>query len=251
LALLAATARSAGNLGPGGFAGGEAAVFEQSGMAMDAPPGMTPRQPRKNVMLAATVVVGTMSLPVRIRNLTDVGVMIDGEWCPRVGTAITLRRLEKSVAAKVIWNHGGRCGLSLDRPIAVDDWIAGAGSTDRGAGAGQSRVDLVQAAIRGGAIFSAEALAPAPTPAAAPPVEQAVAAELARVKRMLDAVSDELTDDIDILMRHERAIQNFDIAAMIVAELAEVMAADDREAAIGKVQMHDLRSRLSGRLTLT
>jgi hypothetical protein len=218
---------------------------------MDAPPGMTPRQARKNVMLAATVVVGTMAIPVRIRNLTDVGAMIDGEWCPRVGTAITLRRLDKSVVAKVIWNHGGHCGLSLDQPILVDDWIAGAGSTGRGAGAGQSRVDLVQAAIRGGAIFSAEALAPAPKPAAAPPVEQAVAAELARVKRMLDTVSDELADDMDVLMRHERAMQTFDIAAQIVAELAAVLAADDREAAAGQVQMHELRSRLSGRLTLT
>jgi hypothetical protein len=226
-------------------------MFEKSGMAMDAPPGMTPRQARKNVMLAATVVVGTMSIPVRIRNLTDAGAMIDSEWCPRVGTAITLRRLDKSVAATVIWNHGGHCGLSFDRPILVDDWIAGAGSAGRGAGAGQSRVDLVQAAIRGGAIFSAETLAPAAKPAAAPPVEQAVAAELARVKRMLDTVSDELTDDMEVLMRHERAMQNFDIAAQIVAELAAVMAADDREAAVGKVQMHELRSRLSGRLTLT
>ena len=225
-------------------------MFENSGMAMDAPPGMTPRQARKNVMLAATVVVGTMSIPARIRNMTDVGAMIDGEWCPRVGATITLRRLDKSVAAKVIWSDGGHCGLSFDRPIPVDDWVAGAGST-RGAGAGQSRVDLVQAAIRGGAIFSAETQAPAPKPAAAPPVEQAVAAELERVKRMLDTVSDQLTDDMDVLMRHELAMQNFDIAAQIVAELATVMAAEDREAAVGKVQMHELRSRLSGRLTLT
>ena len=79
----------------------------------------------------------------------------------------------------------------------------------------------------------------------------AFAAELARVKQMLDTVGDALTEDMDILMRHERAMQNFDIAAQIIAEIATVMAADDREAAIGKVQMHDLRSRLSGRLTLT
>lgn len=226
-------------------------MFEKSGMAMDAPPGMTPRLPRKTVMLAATVVVGTMSIPVRIRNLTQAGAMIEGEWCPRVGTSLTLRRLDKSVSAKVIWNHGGQCGLSLDHSVLVDEWIAGAGSTDRGPGAGQTRVDLVQAAIRGGAIFTAEALTPASEPAAAPPIDEAVAAELARVKRMLDAVSEELTDDIEVLMRHERAMQNFDIAAQIIAELATVMAADDPKAAVGKVQMHELRSRLSGRLTLT
>jgi hypothetical protein len=218
---------------------------------MDAPPGLTPRQQRKNVMLAATIVVGTMSIPVRIRNLSDAGAMIEGAWCPGVGTAVTLRRLEKSVAARAIWNHDGHCGLSLDRPIVIEDWIAGAGATARGASAGQSRVDLVQAAIRGGAIFSAETRAPAPKPTEARPIELAVAAELARVKQMLDAVSEELADDVDILMRHERAIQNFDIAAMIVDELARVMAADDRAGAVDSVQMHDLRSRLSGRPTLT
>jgi hypothetical protein len=68
---------------------------------------------------------------------------------------------------------------------------------------------------------------------------------------MLDEVSEELTDDVDVLVRHERAMQSFDIAAMIVEELAGCWPADDREAAVGSVQMHELRSRLSGRLTLT
>ena len=68
---------------------------------------------------------------------------------------------------------------------------------------------------------------------------------------MLDKVSEELTDDVDVLIRHERAMQSFDIAAAIVEELARVMAASDREGAVASVQMHDLRSRLSGRPTLT
>jgi len=96
-----------------------------------------------------------------------------------------------------------------------------------------------------------ETEAPVPNPVDARPLEQTIAAQLTRVKRMLDEVSEELTDDIDVLMRHERAMQSFDIAAMIVEELATVLAADDREAAVGSVKMHDLRSRLSGRHTLT
>ncbi len=82
------------------------------------------------------------------------------------------------------------------------------------------------------------------------PIEQRIAAELARGKQMLDHVSEELTDDIDVLMRHERAMQNFDIAAQTVEELSAVMGARDREGAVASVQMHDLRSRLSGQLTL-
>jgi hypothetical protein len=202
-------------------------------------------------MLAATISAGAQSAPVRIRNLSEVGAMIDGAALPRPGETLTLNRLALSIGATVIWNREGRCGLSLGSPIVVDDWIAGASSTPSILGSGQSRVDRIQSAIRSGAMVSAEVRAPAPNPAEAQPVERSIAAELARVKRMLDKVSEELTDDVEIIVRHERAIQNFDIAAMIVEELAAVLAADDREAAVGSVLMHDLRSRLSGRLTLT
>jgi hypothetical protein len=95
---------------------------------------------------------------------------------------------------------------------------------------GQSRVDQLLQAIRSGTALPVEAEAPRPSPVDARQVEQSIAAELARVKRMLDAVSEELTDDVEVLMRHERAMQSFDIAAMIVEELARVMAAHDRVA---------------------
>jgi hypothetical protein len=51
--------------------------------------------------------------------------MIDGPKLPEVGTALMLRRLDMSTPATVIWNHGGRCGLSLKRRIAINDWVAG------------------------------------------------------------------------------------------------------------------------------
>jgi hypothetical protein len=196
-------------------------------------------------MLAATIKAGPATVPVRIRNLSEVGAMIDGPTLPGAGSTLTLTRLALTIVARVIWNHDGRCGLSLEHPIVVDDWITGAATP---AGAGQSRVDFLQLAIRTGAALPAEALA---TPPDARPIEQRIAAELARVKRVLDKVSGELTDDVEVLARHERAMQDFDIAAMVVAELAEVLAADDRERAAGAVHMHDLRSRLSGRSALT
>ena len=200
-------------------------------------------------MLAATIATSAKSAPVRIRNLSESGAMVDGPSLPRAGVALTLSRLALSIGATVIWNRDGRCGLSLTRPIVVDDWIAGTSTSLGLADGAQARVDHLQTAIRSGAALPAETHAPAP--ATIQPVERSVAAELDRVKRMLDQVSAELCDDVDILLRHERAIQNFDIAAMIVEELAAVLAADDREAAVGAVHMHDLRSRLSGRLTLT
>lgn len=202
-------------------------------------------------MLAATISAGAVSAPVRIRNLSELGAMIDGAALPTPGATLTLSRMALSIGAKVVWSRDGRCGLSLGGAIVVDDWIAGANSAPAIGGAGQFRVDQIQSAIRSGSALPTETRAPAPPPASTMPVERSVAAELGRVRRMLDAVTEELSDDVDVLMRHERAMQNFDIAAQIIEELAVVLAADDREAAVGAVHMHDLRSRLSGRLTLT
>jgi hypothetical protein len=226
-------------------------VLEASRPSADAQTGLVARPPRKNVMLAATISAGSASAPVRIRNLSELGAMVDGPGVPGAGTSLQLSRLALSVPATVIWSRDGRCGLSLGSPIVVDDWIAGAASVAGNLGAGQQRVDQLQSAIRTGAALPAEAVPAATDTAEAEPLELRIAAELARVKRMLDAVSEELTDDVEVLMRHERAMQNFDIAAMIVEELRAVIAADDPHRAVGSVQMHDLRSRLSGRLTLT
>ena len=173
---------------------------------------MTPRAPRKNVMLAASISAGAVSAPVRIRNLSEAGAMIDGAALPNAGSTLMLNRLELSVMATVVWHRDGRCGLSLRVPITVDDWIAGVRTAAANASLGQLRVDHIQSAIRSGAALPSETAAPAPNPVDAEPIEQRIAAELARVKRMLDAVSEELTDDDDVLMRHERAMQNFDIA---------------------------------------
>jgi hypothetical protein len=227
------------------------AVFETSGLAAGVPAGAAPRPPRKNVMLAGSISSGAAQAPVRIRNLSELGAMIDGPSLPTPGCTLTLNRLALSIRATVVWTCGGRCGLRLDGVIVVDDWIAGAITNPARAAAAQFRVDQIQSAVRSGAVLPAETRAPAVNPADIQPVERSVAAELCRVRRMLDAVTEELSDDVDVLGRHERAMQNFDIAAQIIAELAVVLAADDREAAVGAVHMHDLRSRLSGRLTLT
>jgi hypothetical protein len=224
-------------------------VLEPSGLSPGTPANLPPRPPRKNVMLAATISAGTESAPVRIRNLSELGAMIDGPALPPTGSRLMLERMTMSVAATVIWNDHGRCGLSLGHPIVVDDWIAGAAST--AANSGQFRVDQIQSAVRNGAALPAESQASAPGPDDLPPVERRVAGELTRVKRMLDQVGAALTDDVDVLRRHQRALQSFDIAAMIVEELATVLVADDRDRAVGLVHMHELRSRLSGRPTLT
>ena len=216
---------------------------------------MTPREARKNLMLAATIEAGAVSAPVRIRNLSEGGAMIDGPALPERGSTVVLNRLELAMPATVIWNQSGRCGLRLDGRIVIDEWISGVRQTAKDGSLGQLRVDKIQQALRSGAALPFEAETPKqPDPAHETVddhvIDDRIASELAHVKQMLDAVADELTEDIDIITRHERALQNFDIASMIVQHLGEIMAAEDQAAAVARIPMHDLRSRLSAIPTL-
>ena len=213
---------------------------------------MIPREPRKNMMLAATIEADTVAAPVRIRNLSEKGAMIDGAALPEVGSRVMLKRLELSIAALVIWNEEGRCGLQLAGPNDVDEWVAGVSRPVKHGSLGQLRVDSIQAAIRSGASLP-EAPSPpssASAPAASGPVEPLIAEELAQLKKILDEIGEVLIEDSAILARHERTLQKLDIAAAVIESLADVMAADDRQSAIARIPMHDLRSRLAGSATL-
>lgn len=212
---------------------------------------MIPREPRKNLMLAATIEAADVSAPVRIRNMSEGGAMIDGAALPEPGSTLLLNRLELSVQATVVWTRDGRCGLALANRIVVDDWIAGVRRTRPDGNLGQLRVDQIQAAVRSGAALPVDTPPPSAPVVDSRALDQRIARELADLKRVLDQVGETLSDDIDVLMRHEQTLQKFDIAMQTIQYLADLMAAPDRTKAVGEVPMHDLRSRLTDSATLT
>ena len=87
------------------------------------------RSPRKNLLLSATIEAGHLKAPVRIRNLSETGAMLDGAALPDVGTSFTLRRLEIEIGATVVWASSGRCGVAFDGKVSVEDWVAGVRQT--------------------------------------------------------------------------------------------------------------------------
>jgi hypothetical protein len=212
---------------------------------------MIPREPRKNLMLAAAIAAAEVSAPVRIRNLSEDGAMIDGGALPQPGSTLVLTRLELSVQATVVWTHDGRCGLALANRIVVDDWIAGVRRTRTDGNLGQLRVDQIQAAVRSGAALPMDIAPQSALVVETGALDRRVARELSDLKGTLDEVGEALADDTDLLMRHEQTLQKFDIAIQTIQYLADLMAAPDRAKAVGEVPMHDLRSRLTGSATLT
>jgi hypothetical protein len=205
------------------------------------PEGHSERAPRTNLLLSATIETATLKAPVRIRNLSEGGALLEGAAFPDVGGVLTLRRLEIAIDAAVVWRSASRCGIQFKGKAAVADWVSGTQSRSSH-DIDQARVDSIQAAVRAGR--------PVPTTegTAAPVVnadlDRRIAEELSYVKRLLEIVGDELTDAPIVVQRYSRSLQSFDLACQILGHLSTILTASNRGAAVQAVGMDDLRARL-------
>lgn len=81
-------------------------------------------EPRHRVLLSAKLVTTTSEHPVKIRNLSATGAMLEGEKLPAAGTDIIIRRGALEFFAAVAWAEDGRCGVQFDQPLSDDDlWM--------------------------------------------------------------------------------------------------------------------------------
>lgn len=78
------------------------------------------RQRRSHVFMAAALELSGSSLPVKLRNLSAEGALVEGDKLPVEGAELVFRRQELNVAARVIWVRGGRAGLSFKEPLSPE-----------------------------------------------------------------------------------------------------------------------------------
>jgi hypothetical protein len=208
-------------------------------------PAVQPRAPRKNLMLSASIESDTLSAPVRIRNLSETGAMIDGAALPVAGARLVLHRADLRAEATVVWCEGGRCGIKFDNVAAsVDEWVAGKRSTPGYAHTGQARVDAIQRAVRTGAELAPEPGAATGAGMSGADLDARIAEEIALLQRLIDGLGEELTDDPLVVQRHLQAIQRLDQASQVLSHLGAVLGAPDRFAATRAITMQELRERL-------
>src|SRR5688572_28268302 len=79
------------------------------------------RSHRSNVLLAASIEASGASLPVKLRNLSTEGALIEGDDLPVEGSEVLFRRNELSVKSCLAWVHGKQAGVAFKRPIAQED----------------------------------------------------------------------------------------------------------------------------------
>ena len=163
----------------------------------DAPPDGR-KQIRTHLFVAATLYTADGSTPVRIRNMSQFGALIESTDLPGVGNHIKLKRGRLSVAGRIAWREARKAGVQLEAAIHVSDWMFRAGS------AGQQQVDALVSIAR------AEEIA-MPGMACEVSGQSSLDTELRLLRQDLSAMEEELLKDVILVATHPE-IQAIDMS---------------------------------------
>jgi hypothetical protein len=75
---------------------------------------------RSNVLMAARLELSGTSLPVKLRNLSAEGALVEGDKLPVEGASILFRLGDLSVPGKVAWAKTRHAGISFERKLQPD-----------------------------------------------------------------------------------------------------------------------------------
>lgn len=180
------------------------------------------RATRTNTMLAATLEFGGERHAVFVRNLSATGAMVEGKILPLEGEQVVLHRDQQSIGSTVAWAAHNRCGIAFGVQVKVDALIkrkpAEAGP------AHQARVDAIQRALRDKSAIPAFKETEALVGAAA--VGKRLVDEVGYAHRLVELVSEALSNDGYVLTRHAMILQQLDEAEQLLRKLNRELSAE-------------------------
>lgn len=171
------------------------------------------RAERTHLFLVATLYFERTSNPVRVRNLSAKGAMIEGACLPSVGTEIVLRRGELEAVGTTVWSESAKAGLSFSGILDVSAWLP-VKEAKR-----QTQIDQVTFEWKQGA--RAVDVVAAPAVNVAMPMA-AVVADLVSLQAQLGQLGDKLADDAILLVSHPE-LQFLDAAGQRIGKIIQAI----------------------------
>jgi len=166
---------------------------------------------RSNIFVDATIASDGMCGPIRIRNLSSVGALIEGQKVPSEGSRVRLSRGDLRIAGTIAWQNGERAGVCFDSVVSVPEWLP---RSRRGQ---QQRIDKVVHALKSSA--------PGPAGSVVLPVQSPMdlRTELLGLEHSLRRIAEDLAHDIAMCELHLHDVQLIDIAAQTLARVAAIV----------------------------
>jgi hypothetical protein len=175
------------------------------------------RQTRSSVFVAAHLEGEGAQAPVKIRNMSPNGAMIETALAPPPGTKVRLVRGSLVALGEVVWSRSPRCGLRFASELSVREWLAPPASL------AQQRVDEVVAQLKARPPGASDLVPFTPAPEAPQARNPQLAHDLARALELLRDLGDELASSGETLARHARRLQNLDISMQVIETVADLL----------------------------
>jgi len=176
--------------------------------------------PRSSIYLAATLYCDGSALPIKIRNISATGALLEGSSVPTDGSLVQLVRGDLIVHGLIAWSARTRCGLKFSGSVDVQRWRAAPSNSE------QERVDEVVRLVKAGAV-------PLPVPPLAHQnPKDAIDApndfceDLQRASQLLESLGASLSNDPAVVMSHAAALQNLDIAMQVLSAVRAVISGE-------------------------
>ena len=161
---------------------------------------------RSSMFVAAVLRAGAQQAPVKVRNMSLNGAMLDSPLELAPGTKVELIRGSLIAKGNVIWCSENRCGLRFGSKVTIKDWLTAPTKVE------QERVNAIVSLVKAGGIQSA-----------LPNLEQAgtllprntdaeLVEGLSDIIKLMQALEDDLASSEQTLARHGPKLQNLDIA---------------------------------------
>lgn len=168
------------------------------------------RETRTSLFVMATLYADSGSAPVKVRDLSSAGALIEGGLIPPPGTDVRLCRGSLNIMGEIVWCRGGRAGLKFNSSVSVSEWLPG-----RRAVASQQRVDEIVQEVKASETLTSRS----PSQDSKLQPGKITPAELTRLRVAIESLAEDLAADPDVVQRHIAKLQTLDIVAQALRKL--------------------------------
>lgn len=187
-------------------------------------------EPRASLYLAASLYCDGQSVPVKIRNLSTMGALLDVSAPVSASGLVQLVRGPLIVHALIAWSEGHRCGLKFSGVVDVQRWRMVPANAE------QQRVDDIVRIVKTAAVpFPSQAEEESELKEDRP-----FSADLKLAAELLVRLGDRLAGDDAVVASHGADLQNLDIAMQMIGAV-EAMLSGQSDLATDATKIISLR----------
>jgi hypothetical protein len=172
--------------------------------------------PRKSLFAAAVLYTSAGSAPVRVRNISEKGALVEGSELPEPETDVRLSRGSLSALGQVRWSLEGKAGIAFVAPVQVANWLSSCSIKGH-----QERVDELVLAVREGSPFATNGQSPQQSSSLTVPNGRQLTERLVQIHQSIEQIAEALAADPMVLNKHGAELQKLEAVVRVIASLVK------------------------------